>query len=115
MPDRNPPGTPSDKLTHAVAVINLTVLALSLGDALIKFTSGSFVIWQIFVLRSIIVLPILLGYLAIFQPSVLRVPEALGWTALRSLLLVSMLVCYYVSLPHLDLSVAAARIGSQHI
>lgn len=31
----------------AMGVIVLTVLALSLGDAPIKLTSGNFVIWQI--------------------------------------------------------------------
>ena len=44
-------GTCGDRLPLAVTWIILTVLALSLGDALIKMTSGSFVIWQIFVLR----------------------------------------------------------------
>ncbi|MEM7059732.1 MAG: DMT family transporter [Pseudomonadota bacterium] len=102
-----PPGS-SDRVSLAVAVIILTVLALSLGDALIKFTSGNFVIWQIFVLRSAIVLPVLLGYLLIWKPGVLRLPIALRWTVLRSLLLVSMWVSYYLALPHLDLSIAAA-------
>jgi len=39
-----------------------------------------------------------------------RLPEALGWTVLRSLLLVTMWVAYYVCLPHLTLSVAAATL-----
>lgn len=98
--------TSGDRLTLAVSSIILTVFALSLGDALIKMTSGSFVIWQIFVLRSLILLPVL-GCLA-FSLGSLRVPAAIGWVALRSLMLIAMWVCYYLSLPKLSLSAAAA-------
>lgn len=97
-----------DNLPFAVTVIIFTVLALSLGDALIKFTSGEFVIWQIFVLRSLLVLPVLLIYLWAKLPDALSIPPALGWTILRSLMLVGMWVAYYVALPKLDLSIAAA-------
>lgn len=97
-----------DNLPLAVAVIVFTVLALSLGDALIKLTSGEFVIWQIFVLRSLLVLPVLLIYLWAKIPDALAVPPALGWTLLRSLMLVGMWVAYYVALPKLELSIAAA-------
>ena len=108
MSSRIDPGPEVDNLPLAVTVIILTVLALSLGDALIKFTSSDFVIWQIFVLRSILVLPVLLAYLALRNPAVLTLPPAMGWTAARSLMLVDMWVCYYLALPHLDLAVAAA-------
>ncbi|MBC07211.1 DMT family transporter [Thalassospira sp.] len=97
-----------DRLPLAVGTIIFTVFALSLGDALIKQSSSQFVIWQIFVIRSGIAIPFLVGYLAIRSPSALRLGRAFGWTALRSLLLVIMWVCYYLSLPHLTLSVAAA-------
>lgn len=98
----------ADNIPLAVSVIILTVLALSLGDALIKMTSGSFVIWQIFVIRSLIAIPVLLLFLVVASPEKLRIPNALGWVILRSLMLVGMWVCYYLSLPKLTLSVAAA-------
>ena len=98
----------SDNLPLAVGTIILTVLALSLGDALIKLTSGNFVIWQIFVIRSAIAIPCLVIYMAISARASLRIPASLLWTTIRSLLLVFMWVCYYVSLPHLSLSAAAA-------
>lgn len=44
------------------------------------------------------------------QGTSLQLPDAPGWTLLRSLLLVNMWVAYYVSLPHLTLSVAAATL-----
>ncbi|MBL1434649.1 MAG: DMT family transporter [Rhodobacteraceae bacterium] len=91
-----------------MTVIVFTVLALSLGDALIKFTSSEFVIWQIFVLRSLLVLPVLFFYLRLKAPDALTIPPVLGWIVLRSLMLVSMWVAYYLALPHLKLSIAAA-------
>jgi len=98
--------TSGDRIPLAVASIILTVLALSLGDALIKMTSGSFVIWQIFVLRSLILLPVLAAMA--LSLGGLRMPTAFGWVALRSLMLIAMWVCYYLSLPKLSLSAAAA-------
>jgi drug/metabolite transporter (DMT)-like permease len=98
----------TDNIPLAVAVIIFTVFALSLGDALIKLTSGNFVIWQIFVIRSLIVIPCLVFFLVVKARASLRLPDALGWTIIRSLLLVLMWVSYYLSLPNLSLSVAAA-------
>ncbi|MEM6589310.1 MAG: DMT family transporter [Pseudomonadota bacterium] len=98
----------TDNLPLAVTAIVISVLGLSLGDALIKFTSGSFVLWQVFVLRSLIVLPWLLAYLALRAPTALRQPTALGWTTLRGLMLVLMWIAYYLALPHLSIAAAAA-------
>lgn len=108
MPQRRSQDSRADNIPLAVNVIILTVLALSLGDALIKMTSGSFVIWQIFVIRSLIVIPILLIFFALRSPERLQAPSALGWLILRSLMLVGMWICYYLALPMLTLSVAAA-------
>jgi drug/metabolite transporter (DMT)-like permease len=110
MPIKTPHHQPADNLPLAVTAIVLTVLALSLGDALIKFTSGDFVIWQIFVLRSLLALPVLLIFLKIKAPEALSIPPALGWTCLRSFMLVSSWITYYLALPNLDLSIAAAAL-----
>ncbi len=98
----------ADNIPLAIAVILLTVLSLSLGDALIKKTSTGFVLWQIFVLRSIIAIPVLLVVIRYRDASMLLIPETIGWTSLRSLMLTLMWVAYYASLPHLELSIAAA-------
>lgn len=97
-----------DNIPLAIAVILLTVLALSLGDALIKQTSASFVLWQIFVLRSIIAIPVLLVIMRFRYASVPWVPKVIGWTSFRSLILTLMWVAYYAALPNLELSIAAA-------
>ena len=97
-----------DNVGLAVTVIVGTVLALSLGDALIKRTSADLVLWQIFVLRSLAALPVLWGILAIGYPAVSLVPRVPVWTTIRSLMLTAMWVAYYASLPHVALSIAAA-------
>lgn len=99
-----------DNLPLAVGTIILSVLALSLGDALIKLSSGNFVIWQIFVLRSVITIPCLVVFMLLKDPATLRLPSAISWTILRSLLLVSMWITYYMALPHMALSAAAAAL-----
>ncbi len=66
--------TRDDNIPLAITVILLTVLALSLGDALIKQTSASFVLRQIFVLRSIIAIPILLAAIRYRYLSMLLMP-----------------------------------------
>jgi drug/metabolite transporter (DMT)-like permease len=81
---------------------------LSFGDALIKLSSGNFVIWQIFVLRSAIAIPCLVAFMMLKAPATLRLPTSVLWTAFRSLLLVVMWISYYVALPHMSLSAAAA-------
>ena len=54
-----------DSISLAVVVILITNLALSLGDAAIKQISASFVLWQIFVLRSVITIPVLIAILTL--------------------------------------------------
>jgi len=98
----------ADNLPLAVSVIVFTVFALSLGDALIKFTSNNFVLWQIFILRSVIAIPCLVLFMLFRAGALLYFPTSLSWTAIRSLLLVSMWVIYYIALPHVQFSVAAA-------
>jgi drug/metabolite transporter (DMT)-like permease len=106
-----------DNVARAVATIVFTVMALSLGDALIKLFSTDFVLWQVFVLRSLIALPVLALVLGLRSRGGGRnpdhrlarfLPRHAGWVALRSLLLTFMWVAYYAALPHLALSAAAA-------
>lgn len=97
-----------DNVRLAVFAIVFTVLALSLGDALIKQVSAAFPLWQIFVVRSILAIPLLIAVLKWRTRGHPLMPMNVGWTALRSLMLVAMWVAYYTALPHIDFSVAAA-------
>ena len=84
------------------------MFALSLGDALIKRISADFSLWQIFVVRSAIAVPVLIAVIKSRYQSVSLIPHDVRWTALRSLMLTFMWVGYYSALPNLALSVAAA-------
>ncbi|MEO1192377.1 MAG: DMT family transporter [Pseudomonadota bacterium] len=89
----------------AVVAIILSVAALSLGDAVIKATGLSLPLWQMFILRSSMTVP-LLWWLA-RRKGVITVANV-GWAALRSVLLVLMWLSYYAALPIMPLSLAAA-------
>lgn len=97
-----------DNVKLAVFAIVLTVFVLSLGDAIIKLVSAEFPLWQIFVMRSFIAVPVLVAVIRIRYRSVSLKPRRLGWTVLRSLMLTFMWVAYYSALPNLALTVAAA-------
>lgn len=94
----------------AVTAIVFVALILSLGDAIIKKTSADLMLWQLFVLRSVVALPVLLMILRLRYSSVRLIPRVLGWTALRSLLLIFSWVGYYAALPHIELSIGAAAL-----
>lgn len=102
------PTTSADNLPRAIFAIVFAVFALSLGDAVIKAISVSFPIWQLYVLRSALALPVLLVFIKWRHPQIRLIPKSLTWVGTRSLLLASMWVAYYVALPKLQLSVAAA-------
>ncbi|WP_299847168.1 DMT family transporter [uncultured Roseovarius sp.] len=97
-----------NRLGLAIATILFTTLALSLGDAAIKGQAAQFGLWQIFLLRSLLALPVFALLVAVFARGQSLWPKAPLWVALRVALLVGMWVAYYASLPHLQLSVAAA-------
>lgn len=98
----------SDNTKLAVFSIIFAVLALSMGDAVIKYFSASFSLWQIYVVRSLIAVPILIAVIKFREPALSLKPVSISWTAIRSLLLGIMWVAYYTALPHIKLSVAAA-------
>lgn len=97
-----------DNQTLAVIVIVATVFILSLGDALIKDIHTEFVLWQIFVLRSLVALAALGLVLRLkFRNLSLR-PNSMFWVLIRSLMLAIMWVFYYAALPHIPFSIAAS-------
>lgn len=97
-----------DNTPLAVVAIVVTVFALALGDALVKGMSAGLTLWQIFTLRSIIVLPLLAAVVRLHRGKVSLWPRRAGWSIARSLMLTFMWVAYYAALPHVDLAVAAA-------
>tara|TARA_R110000737_G_scaffold216907_1_gene233371 strand:+ start:882 stop:1799 length:918 start_codon:yes stop_codon:yes gene_type:complete len=99
-----------DNVPLGVATIVGTVLALSLGDALIKSLGGGggMGLWQLFAVRSLLAFPVLLVGALCFLNRRRLVPQSVRWIALRSVLLTAMWIAYYLALPLLPLAVAAA-------
>jgi len=99
-----------DNVPLGVATIVGTVLALSLGDALIKSLGGGggMGLWQLFAVRSLLAFPVLLGSALVFLNRSRLAPQSVHWVAIRSLLLTAMWIAYYLALPLLPLAVAAA-------
>jgi drug/metabolite transporter (DMT)-like permease len=97
-----------DNVKLAISAIIFAVFSLSLGDAIIKSISVSFPLWQLYVLRSVIAIPLLLIFIKWRHSSLNLIPKAIGWVLLRSFFMAAMLATYYIALPHLQLSVAAA-------
>ena len=104
----NASDTRVDNIKLAIFSVLFAVFALSLGDAVIKSMSLSFPLWQIYVIRSLLALPILLLALKLQEPDVAIMPVSLKWVLVRSLLLGCMWIAYYTALPKIKLSVAAA-------
>jgi len=96
-------GPPS--LTAGIATILATVFAMALTDAIVKYSSAAMPLWQIYVLRSLFVVPVLL-----FLARGCVRPAGLGWILLRSLALTLMYLGIYAAVPVLDLSVIAASL-----
>lgn len=97
-----------DNVKLAISAIIFAVFSLSLGDAIIKSISVSFPLWQLYVLRSVIAIPLLLIFIKWRHSGLSLQPKAIGWVLIRSFFMAAMLATYYIALPHLQLSVAAA-------
>jgi drug/metabolite transporter (DMT)-like permease len=90
-------------LPQGVVTIIATVFAMALTDAIIKLSSSEMTLWQIWILRSAIVVPILLVATKgrIFPPGT-------GWIIARSVALVVQYLCFYAVLPLIDMALAGA-------
>jgi drug/metabolite transporter (DMT)-like permease len=92
-------------LPEGVPTIIATVFAMALADAFVKYASADMSLWQIWVFRSLLVIPVLLvlaGNSAAYRGQ--------GWIALRSTALALMYLGIYAAIPLLDLSIIAAAL-----
>ncbi|HIC82373.1 MAG TPA: DMT family transporter [Kiloniellaceae bacterium] len=102
------PASRPDATFVGVTMIVASVLMISFGDAVVKWISGDLTLWQIFVTRSLLAIPLCLLVLRGLRQPVAIGPGNGGWVFLRCLLQMTMWVTLYVSLPLLSLPVAAA-------
>lgn len=96
------------RTVQGVSCIVASVLTMAFCDAVVKLVSASLTVWQIFVARSIIAIPLLIVLLLAIGIG-LR-PLALKWVLVRSALVVLSWLAYYASFPVLSLSVAAVAV-----
>ena len=97
----------ADRTMLGITMIVVASLLLSCGDALVKYVSTSFSLWQIYTARSLIAVPILVALLLRSDPPAALMPRSPTWVLVRSLLLVAMWIAYYAALPVMSLQVAA--------
>jgi drug/metabolite transporter (DMT)-like permease len=97
-----------DHVAVGVATIVATVFAMSVADAIVKYASADFPLWQIYVLRSLLAIPLLI--LLLRRGRTRLWPKAAPWAYLRSLLLALMYIAIYAAAPVLSLSVIAAAL-----
>ena len=98
-----PPHPAATRLTESVLAILGAVFAMALTDAIIKRSSAGMSLWQIWALRSTMVLPVLV---VLARGRIWG--AGIGWVWLRTLALTAMYFCMYPALPFIDLSLAGA-------
>lgn len=87
-----------------MAIICATAL-MALQDTIVKLFSEGLPLWQLFLLRSALILPVLIVMARRGRVPVLQALDR--WVLVRSLLVVAMYVFFYAALPVLDFSVVA--------
>lgn len=99
---------PTDNIPLGVFVIVATVCAMAFTDAVIKLVSASFPLWQIFVVRSMLAITILLAVVLAAKSAINIFPRSMRWVLVRSFLLAFMYIAIYAAVPKLPLAVIAA-------
>jgi drug/metabolite transporter (DMT)-like permease len=98
-----------DRVALGIALVLLSTLFTSLTDVIFKFTSAGGTIWQYFVLRSLLAIPVLLAIAFLWGEGAATWSQALRlWPLLRALLFVLMFTVTYAALPVLPLATLAA-------
>ncbi len=89
----------------------LTVMAMAFfaaQDTMVKVISDSVSIWQLYLVRAVLVLGLVTATMGLFRPmSGMRLVNP-GWAALRSFLMSGAFLCFYLAMPFVSLSQAAA-------
>lgn len=101
-------GTQPDRLSFGVLMIVTATFTMAFQDAVVKLVSADLPLWQIFALRSLIAVPLLIVLHRLAGRRAPLRPRAVGWAALRGAALVAMYIAFYAALPSLNLSLVAA-------
>ncbi len=99
---------PDNPIVGACLIV-FAVFLMSLQDAIIKYASSDLTLWQLYVLRSGLALPMLAVVVMLKRSARTTLAAVAGhWVTLRSCLLVAMYVSLYAAIPLLPLSTLAA-------
>jgi drug/metabolite transporter (DMT)-like permease len=101
-------GARPERTALGVSTMVATALAMSFGDALVKYVSSDFSVWQLYVARSALAIPLISALLLSGARPLRIAPLSIGWATLRSLLLMLMWIAFYAALSVLSLPVVAA-------
>lgn len=102
-----------DRTAQGVAIIVASVLTMAFADAVVKLVSADITVWQVFVARSLVAIPIMIALM--FATGVVVKPRVPVWVLVRSVLLLLTWLAFYTSLPVLSLSVAAVAVYTNPI
>lgn len=102
----------ADNLPLAIGAMLVMTSVMSFGDAVIKGAADTISLWQLFVLRSAILLPVLALLALIFARAADLRPRAFGWICLRGGLLVANWIAFYAALPLMPFPLVAATLYS---
>ena len=97
-----------DNTMLSIGVMLIAMMMVSFADALVKKYGAHFTLWQIFVLRSLISLPVLIILIKGWQRSTSLFPQNMVANLVRNALLLCAWSAYYVSIQVVPLSIAAA-------
>ena len=96
-----------DRVVFGISLMVFSVFMMSIQDAIFKYYSAGLSLWQIFSLRRVLTLPILLA-LAWFYGNPIRAfrDSIRRWPLIRSLCLTLMFIFMYASSPFLSRRIA---------
>ncbi|MEM7563131.1 MAG: DMT family transporter [Pseudomonadota bacterium] len=99
-----------DRVALGVTLMLLTVFMMSIQEALFKLHSDSFSLWQIFTLRGLLSVPLLIAIALLAKRRNLWRQAFSKWPLMRSVYMTLMFIAMYAALPFLSLSTVAAGI-----
>jgi drug/metabolite transporter (DMT)-like permease len=100
-----------DRIARGIALILLSTFFTALQDAIFKQASGHVTLWQVYVLRSLFLVPAFLAIAFVWGEGAATWRQSLRlWPMLRAALFVLMYFSMYSAIPVLPLSAVAAGI-----
>ena len=97
------------RIVRGVLMVVIAALAISIQDVVIKLISSDLTLWQIFTLRGVLAVPLLLVICRVRGNHTGLVKAAFSkWPLLRSCLITTTFMAFYAALPFLSLSTVGA-------